>query len=70
MANDKPIKLGKTGEYPDGKLNKDDEGALNIGIMKKDNVIVLEFGTQVHWLALPPDQARLFAETIIQVIEE
>jgi len=60
-----PIILGPTGEFPEGKLNKDDEGALNIGITDKDGEIIIHFGTPIAWLAMDPTRARQFAAVII-----
>lgn len=60
-------KFGATGEYPRGSLGPTDLGALKVGIAhdSKGNVI-LNFGTEVSWIGLPPEQAIDFAKTILK----
>jgi hypothetical protein len=58
-------KLGATGDYPLGKLNDTDEGALQIAIRGEGGNVRIDFGTPTAWLAMPPDQAIAFAEVII-----
>lgn len=59
-------KFGATGEYPDGSLGPDDAGALKLGVShdSRSNVII-NFGTQVSWLAMPQPQAIEFAKSIL-----
>jgi hypothetical protein len=58
--------FGPTGDFPRGKLRPDDEGGLNIGIAHdSDGTVIINFGTDVSWLGLPPDQAREFAKLIL-----
>jgi hypothetical protein len=57
-------KLGPTGEFPLGKLNDDDEGALNIAISHENGVVRVDFGEPTAWIGLPPDLALAFAATI------
>lgn len=61
-------KLGKTGEYPEGKISSDDEGALNmaVGSDPDQRLVRIEFGTPVAWLAMPPELARDLANTILK----
>ena len=59
-------KPGPTGKYPQGKLNKDDQGELAIGIATYNRNVIINFGKEVSWLALPPEQAIEFAQTIIE----
>ena len=51
--------VGATGEFPQGKLNDHDQGALQIAIAydKLDGIVRVEFGKPVAWLGLPPPQA-------------
>lgn len=48
------LKLGGTGEFPDGKLNAADEGELRsmIGLDTANNILVMKFGKSVSWLGL------------------
>jgi hypothetical protein len=58
-------KLGPTGTYPHGKLNQDDEGALNFKVGEREGNVTIEFGGPVTWLAMPPEQAVRFAAVLI-----
>jgi len=64
----KKPKLGATGDFPRGQLNEDDEGGLMLGIGydSEDNVVRIDFGKSVAWLAFPPDQAVEFAQAILK----
>ena len=46
-------KLGPTGDFPEGKLGKDDEGGINMAIAAsaKDGQVHIQFGGPVAWLA-------------------
>jgi len=64
-------KLGPTGNFPDGSLNKDDAGELAIGVTtSQGNVVIIAFGTHVSWVGMPPDKAIAFAELIKMRAEE
>lgn len=58
-------KPGPTGEYPDGKLNKDDEGELQfaVGVTNTGDVF-FDFGVKVKWIAMEPSQAIELAKVI------
>lgn len=61
-------KIGATGDYPNGKLNKDDEGGLLFRMTNDQGNIIIDFGKQVHWIAMPPKEAReLIAGIEIQI---
>lgn len=53
--------LGATGAFPKGKLNKHDEGELKFAIGHKDGNVFIEFGKQVTWMAMPPENALQLA---------
>ena len=59
-------KPGPTGNFPEGKLNKDDEGELKIAIAAdhRNNVVLIRFGGPVAWFAMGPEQALQFANQI------
>jgi hypothetical protein len=61
------MKLGATGKYPHGSLGPHDEGALQMAVAhdRQGNVHV-NFGNEVSWFALPPDQAINFARLILR----
>jgi hypothetical protein len=58
-------KLGATGEFPRGKLNADDEGALNCSITHGAGVVRIDFGKEIAWLAMDPGLAINFASAIM-----
>ena len=59
---------GATGDYPDGIINKSDEGALNIrmGIDPSNGKFILDFGTKVTWIGMDKGQAIDFAKNILR----
>ena len=60
-------KLGPTGDFPEGKLGKDDEGGINMAIAAnaKDGLVHVQFGGPVAWLAIPPAMAIQLAVSLI-----
>ncbi len=60
-------RLGATGEFPDGKANQHNEGALLMAFShdEKHNVGV-DFGKPVAWLMLPRIQAMQFAAALLE----
>lgn len=63
-------KLGATGEFPDGKLNEEDEGQLRLAITARDGNVIIAFGKPVAWLAMPADEAAKFADAIYKRVRE
>lgn len=59
-------KLGATGEFPEGKLNATDEGALRIAIGIESGKLRIDFGKPVAWVAMPKMNAIMFAEAIMR----
>lgn len=59
-------KMGATGEFPFGKLDRHDQGELTVAMRvdKKQGVIRMEFGKPVAWLALPAGHARHLAKML------
>jgi hypothetical protein len=58
--------VGPTGDYPQGKLNAEDEGGLIIAISTKDNAVRVDFGKPVAWIAYDADTAIGFAHALIE----
>ena len=54
------------GEYPDGKLNQNDEGALALIIGNENGRVILRFPKPVAWIGFTPEQALEIAESLIQ----
>lgn len=65
-------KMGATGQYPYGKLRKDDEGELTVAMAvdARQGVIRMEFGKPVAWLALPSGHARHLAKMLVSSADE
>lgn len=61
-------KVGASGEFPFGKLGKQDEGELTVAMTvdRQHGVIKMVFGKPVEWLALPAAHARHLAKMLLQ----
>ena len=57
-------KLGPTGDFPEGKLNANDEGEIQIAVGHSDGNVVIDFGKPVAWIGVGPDQADQLADVI------
>lgn len=66
MTKNKP---GPTGDFPQGKLNEDDEGGLQIGVTTESGKVVIEFGTPIRWIAMAPEQAIELGKLLTQRAE-
>ena len=64
------VKLGKTGDYPNGKLNDNDEGALILSLFIKNGTIILDFGTKMSWLAVKKEDAYKLGNALIESAKE
>ena len=53
------------GEFPDGKLSPDDEGAVAMAVTHVDGVVKLQFPKPVAWLGLRPQEAVELAQLLI-----
>lgn len=54
------------GEYPNGRLNADDSGALAVAFSHENGVVKMEFPKPVAWIGFTPNQAIEIAQTLIQ----
>ena len=56
---------GPTGEHPKGKLQEDDNGAIQFAIgTTKTGEVFIDFGTKVKWLAMDPQEALEISQAI------
>lgn len=64
--------VGATGQFPYGKLRRDDEGELTaaVAVDVRNGVIRMEFGKPVAWLALPSAHARHWAKMLLEKADE
>jgi hypothetical protein len=53
-------------QYPNGKLNEDDNGALTIAVGTEGDVVCVYFGKPIAWFGMPAQDARNLAQTLIQ----
>lgn len=53
------------GEFPDGKLNPNDEGALAMVIGHEKQSVVMRFPKPVSWIGFTPEQAIDIAQSLI-----
>lgn len=61
-------KFGATGRFPEGKLQRDDQGEIQFGVAcdPATRKVVIEFGTPVKWLATNAEQAIELGELLIR----
>jgi len=57
--------FGETSAFPEGKINKDDEGEIQFGVTTKDEKVILNFGKPVAWLGMTPGQAEDLGRLLI-----
>ena len=60
------LKPGPTGQFPDGILNPEDQGEMQIAVYHEGGLVHMDFGGDVNWFALLPHQARLLGEVLIE----
>ena len=70
LVTNGPGAFGPTGKFPLGKLTDDDEGELRIGITTSKGNVVIDFGKNITWIGMPPEQAIQFGELIIKRAKE
>jgi predicted kinase len=58
--------MGATGAFPDGQIEPDDQGELVLTVAADPgrNLVHVDFGTLVSWMALPKEQCLLFADVL------
>ena len=54
------------GEFPDGKLNAQDEGGLAMAVGIEEGGVRLQFPKPVAWVAMTPDEAIGLAESLVK----
>lgn len=62
----KKLKLGATGAFPQGRINRHDEGELRMAVSNDGALVRLDFGKPVEWLGLPPNEAKELAALLMQ----
>ncbi len=54
------------GEFPQGRLNREDEGAMAMSIGHENGKVVIQFARNLNWIGFSPDQAIDLAQSLIQ----
>jgi len=54
------------GEFPNGRLNKEDEGAVACAVGHEKGVVKLLFPKPVAWIGFTPEQAIDLAQDLIK----
>lgn len=54
------------GEYPNGRLNQDDAGAVAMAVGVDAGRVVLQFPKVVTWIGMTPDEAIGLAELLVK----
>ena len=62
----KRLKLGATGAFPDGKLDKSDEGELRMALSMQGDYVRIDFGKPVAWFAVTKNEAKELAARLMQ----
>jgi hypothetical protein len=52
-------------QYPNGKLNENDEGELQMMITQENGCVVMHFNKPTAWISMPPEQAIEMAQVLI-----
>ena len=67
---DRSMKLGATGDFPQGKISRDDKGGIRIAILSKGGQVYLDFGDEpILWFAMDPASAEEMAELLMEYAE-
>ena len=53
-------------QYPDGKANEQDEGAIAIAIGIEDNIIKMDFVKKIAWIGFDKYSAMQVAEALLK----
>ncbi len=54
------------GEFPEGRLNPTDEGAVAVGVGHQNGKVVMQFPKSLNWIGFTPEQAIEIAETLVE----
>jgi len=54
------------GEFPDGKLNEDDSGAVAMAVGVENNRVVLRFPKPIAWVGMTGDEAFELGQMLLK----
>lgn len=58
--------LGKTGQFPAGKLREDDEGGVVFAVGQERGKVVIQFAEPTKWIGMEAQQALDLASLLIK----
>ena len=58
------LKLGATGQFPQGKIDPHDQGEIAIAVGHRQNKVIINFGKPVAWIGFDKNQALQIAESL------
>ena len=58
--------VGPTGQFPEGKIDKSDDGEIKIAVGVQDGKIVMEFGAPIEWIGFTPEQGQEIGMLLIK----
>lgn len=64
QAADAGTPLGETGDFPQGSMTPDDEGAIRMAVSAQHGKVVIAFGKPIAWLGMSPREARQLADAL------
>lgn len=59
-------RFGATGKFPDGSLDKSDEGEIAFGVASHRGKVIINFGKPVAWLGMDATQAAGLAALLLK----
>ena len=54
------------GEYPNGRLNADDQGAIPVAIGHDLGAVTMQFPRNLNWIGFTPEQAIDIAQGLVE----
>lgn len=54
------------GEYPNGRLNPQDQGAVAVAIGHENGAVTMQFPKNLNWIGFTPEQAIDIAQTLVE----
>ena len=58
--------FGASGKFPDGSIDKTDEGEIQFGVTSHRGKVIINFGKPVAWLGMDARQAASLAALLIR----
>lgn len=62
--------IGPTGDFPNGQLNKEDDGGIRIAVYIENKTVMINFGKAVHWIGLDAGATRGLIKLLSEKLEE